>query len=299
VVVQASPLILCPILVLAVYFFMRETDSSGWTALFAMFLTVSSFQVTVGMFAFYLANWMALIELFLFMGLYLGSLRKKSWPRIGAMVLLSILMLFTHSWTWGMAMGAIILYLILMVAFKRKRLMKENRVEVQILILLIVTNGLVGIARNYALGLSAGSFETVRAAQSTVSVGALGSFWDSLVFTFMQGMDGFFVNSIALFLAVVGGFIIALGDRPVNRFLTSWLIVSSIAFVLSSGWTMKSRILFDTPFQVFEALGLIGVSRAVGRVSEPTVNPSLKLMIILFVMLATLNYAFRCAFVVS
>jgi hypothetical protein len=276
---------------------MAETGGSACTALFAMFLSVASFHISVGMFGFFLSNWMALIELYLFMGLYFSSLRKKSWLRTAAALLLSVSMLFTHSWTWGMAIGALIVYLLFMVVSKRKRI-GENRLEVQTLIILILINVFVGIARNYTLGLSAGDFETVKAAQSTVSIGALATFWDSLVYTFMQTMEGFFVNPTALFLAVLGGFIMASDDRPASRYLTSWLIVSSIFFVLSSGYTMKSRILFDIPFPVFESLGLLGISRLT-RAVEPSTAQSMKLAMILFVLLGALNYAFRCAFVIS
>jgi hypothetical protein len=296
--VQFSPIIICPLLVLAVYFFMLEADGSGCTPLLAAFLSVSSFYISVGMFAFFLSNWMALIELYLFMGFYFSSLRKKSPARMAAALLLSISLLFTHSWTWAMAITVLVVYLLLLAISKRKKI-RESRFEVQILIILILINVLVGIARNYALGLSAGNFETLELAQSTVSTGALASFWDTLLHTFMQTMDGFFVNPTALLLAALGGIIVALDDKPVNRYLTSWLIVSSIFFLLTSGWTIKGRILFNIPMPVFETLGLVGISSIAGKVSEPSIRRSIKLSIILLVLLATLNYAFRSAFVLS
>jgi hypothetical protein len=61
---------------------------------------------------------------------------------------------------------------------------------------------------------------------------------------------------------------------------------------------MKSRILFDIPFPVFESLGLFGISR-LAKAAEPSIAQSMKLTIILFVLLGALNYAFRCAFVLS
>jgi hypothetical protein len=277
---------------------MLEADGSGCTPLLAAFLSVSSFYISVGMFAFFLSNWMALIELYLFMGFYFSSLRKKSPARMAAALLLSISLLFTHSWTWAMAITVLVVYLLLLAISKRKKI-RESRFEVQILIILILINVLVGIARNYALGLSAGNFETLELAQSTVSTGALASFWDTLLHTFMQTMDGFFVNPTALLLAALGGIIVALDDKPVNRYLTSWLIVSSIFFLLTSGWTIKGRILFNIPMPVFETLGLVGISSIAGKVSEPSIRRSIKLSIILLVLLATLNYAFRSAFVLS
>jgi hypothetical protein len=65
---------------------------------------------------------------------------------------------------------------------------------------------------------------------------------------------------MALLLAVLGSFIIVSDDTPVNRYLTAWLLGSCIFFVLGSGWGMKSRILFNIPLPVLEALGLVGMT---------------------------------------
>jgi hypothetical protein len=294
-VIQFSPLILAPVLVSAVYFFMRETKTLSHASLFAAFLAVFSFQVTVVMYGFLLSNWMALIELYLFMGFYFSSRKKKSYCRMVVTFLLSITLLFTHSSTWGMSTGVLAAYLLLTIIHHRKNL-TATRFETRFLIILILVNVLVCIARNYVLGLSAGHFETVRLAQNTVSLGALESFGHDLLYTLFHTMYGLFVNPVALLLAVVGSFIIVSDDTPVNRYLTAWLLGSCIFFVLCSGWVIKSRILINLPLPVLEAVGLIGITHMVRKVFDPNKTSLLNLFTILFILLGGLNYAFRFAF---
>jgi hypothetical protein len=295
-IAQFFPLILGPVLVLSVYSFMREVNNPWYVPSLTAFLSVASFHISVGIYGFFLSNWMALIELYLFMGFYFSSLRKKSCSRMATALLLSICLLFTHSWTWGMAIGILFVYLLFILVFKRK---SQSKFEIRILIILILVNVLVCIIRNYTLGWAAGDFETLKTAEKTVSTSALGFFWDDLLYTFLHTMYGFFVNPMALLLAVLGGLIIAFDDKPVNRYLTSWLVASSLFFVLGSGSMIKSRILLNIPLPVFESLGLIGITRVIQRVFEPSKASLIKILMMLLVLLVSLNYVFRCAFVMS
>jgi hypothetical protein len=294
-VIQFSPLILAPALVSAVYFFVHETRTLSHAALLAAFLAVFSFHVTVVMYGFLLSNWMALIELYLFMGFYFSSMNKKSYARMAIALLLSISLLFTHSWTWGMSIGVLAAYLLLTIIHHRKNL-TAARFETRFLIILILINVSACIARNYVLGLSVGNFETAQLAQNTVSVGALESFGHDLLYTLFHTMYGLFVNPMALSLAVLGSFIIVSDDTQVNRYLTAWLLGSCIFFVLGSGWVIKSRILINLPLPVLEAVGLVGITNMVKRFFEPDKTSLINLLTISFILLVGLNYAFRCAF---
>jgi len=294
-VIQFSPLILAPVLVSAVYFFMHETKTLSNASLLAAFLAVSSFHITVVMYGFLLSNWMALIELYLFMGFYFSSLKKKSYTRMAIALLLSISLLFTHSWTWGMSIGVLLAYLLLTIIHHRKNL-TATRFEIRFLIILILVNVSVCIARNYVLGVPAGNFETAQLAQNTVSIGALESFGYDLLYTLFHTMYGLFVNPMALLLAVLGSFIIVSDDTPVNRYLTAWLLGSCIFFVLGFGWVIKSRILVNIPLPVLEAIGLVGLTNMVKKIFEPDKTSLINLLTISFILLAGLNYAFRCAF---
>jgi hypothetical protein len=294
-VVQFSPLILAPALVAAVYFFMHETKTLNHASLFAAFLAVFSFHITVVIYGFLLSNWMALIELYLFMGFYFSSVNKKSYVRMAIALLLSVSLLFTHSWTWGMSIGVLAAYLLLTMIHHRKDL-TVIRFESRFLIILILINVSLCVTRNYILGISIENFETLRLAQNTVSVGALESFGHDLLYTLFHTMYGLFVNPMALSLAALGSFIIVSDDTQVNRYLTAWLLGSCIFFVLGSGWLIKSRILVNLPLPVLEAVGLIGITHMVKKFFEPDKTSLINLLTISVILLAGLNYAFRCAF---
>lgn len=295
-VAQFCPLILAPAVVLAVYFFMREANHSGWVPSLAAFLSLSSFHITVGMYAGFLSNWMAIIESYLFMGFFFGSLRKRSRLRLVVALLTSISLLFTHAGTWGMTMGILLVYLFLTLLMRKTG---NYSLEIRLLVLILLVNVLVGGLRNYALGWPVGEIETLKVAQNTVSVNSSGSFWNDALYTFFHTMYGFFVNPLALLLAFLGGCIIVLDDKPVNRYLTSWLIASSIFFVLTLGWGIKSRILFNVPLPIFETFGLIYVNNTIQKFFGARRGSIVKVLATLFILLVSLNYAFRCAFAMS
>ena len=104
-----------------------------------------------------------------------------------------------------------------------------------------------------------------------------------------------FCESKALLLAVLGGFIVS-DDTPINRYLTAWLLGSCIFFVLGSGWVIKSRVLINLPLPVLEALGLVGITHMVKKFFEPDKTSLINRLAISFILLAGLNYAFKCAF---
>lgn len=297
-IVQFSSIVLGVILVLATYFSMNAISGRRFMPLLAAFFSVSSFQIAVGLYGFFISNWMALIELYLLIGFYFGAVSRKSHLRMIIALLLSVSILFTHSWTWGMAIGVIFTYLVLMMLFSKEKT-GDFRFEIKYLLVIILVNVLAGVARNYVLGRPAGYFETANLARETVSADALGAFWSDLLYVFLHTMYGFFVNPLALFLAFLGGFMVVLTDKPVNRYLTSWLLASCVFFVLGSGWVVKSRILFNLPLPIFEAIGLAGISNIIQKLFGPSRASKINILVILLVLLVNLNYAFRCLFTLS
>jgi len=289
-------LFLAPALVLAIYFFARETTSSTNIRHFSVFLTISSFHIAVGMYGGFLSNWMAIIQSYLFMGLYFSSLRSKSRLKAILTFPLSLSMLFTHGGAWGMTIGILAVYLLLTIL---KRQTRTNSFEIKLLIAIISINIVAGILRNYALGWSAGGFETLRQAQVALKPTSLASFWDDTLLTFLHTMYGFFINPLTILLAFIGALIIVHDDSPLNRYLTSWLISSSIFFVLTPSWEIKSRILFNIPLPIFEAIGLIGLTSLIQKHLKSDKTPLINRLTASLILLITLNYAFRCAFAMS
>jgi hypothetical protein len=153
---------------------------------------------------------------------FLDAQRSKSRLKAILTFPLSLSMLFIHGGAWGMTIGILVVYLLLTIL---KRQTRTNSFEIRLLIAIISINIVAGILRNYALGWSAGGFETLRQAQVALKPTSLASFWDDTLFTFLHTMYGFFINPLAILLAFIGALIIVHDDSPLNRYLTSWLII--------------------------------------------------------------------------
>jgi len=300
-VAQFFPLILAPALVLAVFFFAREAYGKNHLPALTAFLAFTSFHATVGLYGALLSNWMAIVESYFFMGFFFSFLKNKARWKVLVMLSLSVVMLFTHAAAWGMVMGILLVYLCFTVLKQVRAGFKTGQYifEIRLLLIIISVNVAAVLLRNYALGWPFWQLETLTTAGGAVSAGAPIAFWDDTYYTFFHTMYSFFVNSPALLLAAFGGCLIVLDDKPVNRYLLSWLVASSIVFVLTSGWEVKSRILFNIPLPIFEAVGLIGVCRVIQKFFTPERSQIAKTLITLLVMLVGLNYVFRCVFVMS
>ena len=227
---------------------------------------------------------------------FLDTQRSKSRLKAILTFPLSLSMLFTHGGAWGITIGILVVYLLLTIL---KRQARTNSFEIRLLIAIISINIVAGILRNYALGWSAGGFETLRQAQVALKPTSLASFRDDTLFTFLHTMYGFFINPLAILLVFIGALIIVHDDSPLNRYLTSWLISSSIFFVLTPSWEIKSRILFNIPLPIFEAIGLIGLTSLIQKHLKSDKTPLINRLTASLVLLITLNYAFRCAFAMS
>src|SRR5207237_6123315 len=86
----------------------RNTRVAG----LARLLTAFSFQFTVGMWAGYYANWLALGESYLFLGLLLRFSNSKSTTSLVGLVVASVALLFTHPWTWDLMIVITAIFLV-------------------------------------------------------------------------------------------------------------------------------------------------------------------------------------------
>lgn len=291
-VARFMPLLLCPLLILAAYYFMREATGISVTSSFAAFFTAFSYPVTVGIFAAVLSNWMGLIEVYLFSGLLLRSVREGSW-RLGFLAVLTMVsLLFTHAYTWGMLMGVLGVYaLLLMVKGLRG---KSSWLEFKIVVAIMAVNIVVDAARNYILGSVGAATEVMSVATTRLALEFLGRFWSISTFTIQRSMVGLYMNPPILSLALIGALSVLLRSRPFHRYLAFWLVASSVPFVLGE-YVVQQRILYNLPVHIFAVLGLDYVLRLFQRWLEPREAKILQSLFILLMVLMNANYGFRSA----
>ena len=132
------PIILGPALVLVVYFLTRELTSNETTSLFAAFLTgIGNFQVSIGIFAGFYANWIALIVGYSSLVFFFRFLKTSSKISLFIFFVLLLTTLFSHAYTWSVltiVMGIFLGVSFIFKSYPRKRI---------ILLLLVVLSSVV------------------------------------------------------------------------------------------------------------------------------------------------------------
>jgi len=294
-VAQFWPLVLGPLLVLAACFFGGEMKKGRFVYLVAFF-AVFTFPVTVGMYAGFLSNWLGLVWLCLFSGLFLKSVREKSWRFWLFALATMLLLLFTHEYTWASLMGVLLVYAFLL--FVKMLRVSALFLEFRMVAVMIMINAALNVGKNLALGSVGFAPEAVNVAVGGLSLTNLFHFWEISFETFNYGLGGFFMNPVVLLLAFVGAFSIFWKCSPSNRYLLSWLVASSIPFVFGNA-TMQKRILYNFPFLIFAPLGLDFVVRLFERFLSGRYVRVLSFLFVAVVVLINLNYAFRCVFELS
>ena len=110
-VIEYSPTLLAPLLILVTFFLTRELTANDKIAIVASVLSAISFQTLIGIYSGFYANWLALIFGYAGFGLLVRCLKRPS--KIG-LVVLGLLMtglLFAHTYTWTIMISVAFVFL--------------------------------------------------------------------------------------------------------------------------------------------------------------------------------------------
>ena len=117
--IEYLPVILGPALVLVVYFLTRELTSNDTASLFAAFLTgLGYFQVSMGIYAGFYANWIALLLGYSSLIFFFRFLRTSSKASPLIFFVLLVATLFSHALTWSVL--SLVMCIFLVVSFLLK-----------------------------------------------------------------------------------------------------------------------------------------------------------------------------------
>jgi hypothetical protein len=257
-VVEHVPLILGPLLVLVVFFLTRELTSNDKQALLASFLTSVSFQVTVGIYAGFYANWFALIIGYLSFVFLLRSLRYSSNKLNLAMFsLLLIALLFTHVHTWSVIVVVMTVFLIKMI--KAKHYYKKRIV---LLFIILSSSVVLDIVKTSITGSMTGIEKDIEFAKATGT--GLEQFtirWSNLTRSVYSFLGGQFSNFIIFSLGLY--WLFQSNTRDISSvFLMIFLSTGLIAFLIGD-YRVQARIFYDIPFQIPAAIALSSLRKSV------------------------------------
>ena len=250
-IIEHVPLILGPLLVLAVFFLTRELTSNEKQALLASFLTSISFQVTVGIYAGFYANWFALIIGYLSFVFLLRSLRYSSNKlNLAIFSLLLIALLFTHVHTWSVIVVVMSVFLIIMI--KAKHYYKKRIV---LLFIILSSSVVLDIVKTSITGSMTGIEKDMEFAKATGT--GLEQFiirWSNLTRSVYSFLGGQFSNFIIFSLGLY--WLFQSNTRDISTvFLMIFLSIGLIAFLIGD-YRVQARIFYDIPFQIPAAIAL-------------------------------------------
>ena len=271
--VAVGPAILMLLLAIASYLFVAIAAENEYLALGASTLSILSVQTTVGLWAGVYSNWLALVGVAFFYYFMMRWIRRGS--RVGFIIaiFMSLLVLVTHAWTWGLLIAFLACQAFL--ASDRRILLKGSSARRELALTLAIPA--ISAALVAALLLGASSFPSLSGVRSTILTAPmyLGSLQFSnitelrysLYETLTTYSPSFLANSWLYALAILGAWEARKYGGTFQRIIFSWLVVSSILIMLLDA-TYQWRILFTVPYYVAASLGIGSIIGALLRMRK-------------------------------
>lgn len=223
----------------------ESTDAAVFSALFSLF----SIRTTVGYFAGLLANWLGLAVVLVALGLLHRFLQGGKRRYIVFVLALNVLAFATHLQTWIM-----LSMLILLLGLRRRELLIGAG---------LVLLGLAFVATENASLLSFGLSCIPQEVLDSFSLHNPVAFFSNLTILSQSFAVGLFRDPILLILSILG--LLSTGLAPEKRALRisilAWTAFAGF-FVLFFDPTWAWRALYQIPYEILAALGVLVILRA-------------------------------------
>jgi len=278
-VVKLIPLFLGPLLVLSSYIFVSWGRGDKKLAGVAAILTAFSPAITVGVWASYYANWLALCETLLYFGVLLRFLRSPSPNLTVSLVGLSLSLLLTHPWTWILAATVSAAFVVTM-----KKDPHFNPLLKSFIIILSASIVVELMKTAYFQSFGVASSTELVAFQTQPLSGVL-AFWPNLIRGVVLTYNGLLAFSLLLALSAMSLLRLRIREQ-FDRLLIIWLVLSALPLVFLDSY-LQTRIIYDLPLPILAAQGLIVLSKPTGD------NKMVSTLLLLAVVLDSANYAVR------
>jgi len=287
--VESLPIVLGPLLVIVVFFLTRELNakgSDGRLPLYSAFMTAVSFQVTIGIYGGFYANWIALIFGFLTLTLLLRYLKANKKRDLVFFTISSFMILLSHVYTWTVFSMVIVIFLIVLFLLRRKRKnevhfdmpLRYSSLSILILILIISMPIFVQVYRTIEIGSSTGVLQDFAKAESGLNSENFGNRWPTLNWVSNVHLAGLYGNIIILGLGLI--WLYYLKFNRVSSLLMVVFLSIGIVPIYFGDIITQARILYDIPFQLPAALGLLYLSNKHGKNGTSLVVPAICIWLI-------------------
>lgn len=243
------------LLVLVTYFLCKEIFGDDLIAIFGSFLSSVGYQMLVGLYAGFYANWLSLIPSYLALIFLLKYLKTSINLYLVVFGITLVSLLFVHVYTWTLITLFVAIFLLYSLV---KRYYKRRAI---ILALIIVASCIaLDIVRSEAVGTGAGiekDFEV--AGYGEAGLPQFNVRWDNLVRTVQVHVGGFYSNFVVLALILLGVMTLKIGI-PTTAFVVIFVSLLIIP-VFFGDVIIISRVLYEIPFQIPAAIGLTIIFR--------------------------------------
>jgi len=273
-VVRLAPVILAPLLAGASFLFVWYGTGDTRAACLTAILSACSYQLTVGVWAGYYANWLALAESYTLLTGFLLFSKNRSRKAYLLIFSASLILLFTHPWTW-----TIVLVLVTLVAAENY-LNNRNISLLKPILLLAAFDASVDLARILIIG-SYGGEKAAYDIATRASPFEIANAWPNSVSTF-QHYDGYLANAVYLVLALVAMISLYRTRNEFSRVLVLWTTLSALPFVLFDS-IVQSRVIYVTPVPILAVIGLLRITQ--------NLQEKMQVLLILTIVLLEANVA--------
>ncbi len=295
-VMQFIPALLVPLFCVASLYVVKLVCGFREAWVYTVLIAPLSITALGLIYSGYFANMLAVIFVYIYFILLLKVFHSGSIGGMLALLGVSLLVLFSHSWTWYifvLSLGAF-LFLEWRMAAKEPNLRQGLKWKVLVVGVTVIVGLICDLARNLLTSTSASTsvFET---AQSSLGLPNSSFILSGLKLTTNFYLGGVFSNGVIPVLCIVGFLFMLTFKSEMSRLLVSWFLVGCVAVLFASGEFVFNRFLFLMPSLVFSSLGLSFLVRVgvYGSKGTRTKKIGFELLIVALVFLLLLNFGLR------
>jgi len=277
--VRFLPILLNPLMALSAFFLAWEVLGDSWAGAWTAFFTICGFQITVGMYSYFLTNMLGLCLVYSSLGFLFRSIRQDSRMCLVIASLLGGLLAFTHPWTFVQFFVAAVLTAIF-IGYNIRSKGGDTRSFIAMSVYVVS----IGLADLFKVLFIHGVGVVSASSMAISGVSGLLGFWDSSIYLFRHLYGGLMSSPVPIGLAIVGVLLLRLKNIS-DLYLWIHMAISCLVFIFSDG-IIKSRLLYNIPIGLFAALGFTELLK------KKFMN-NFKRTFVAFVMLEFIVYLFR------
>lgn len=274
--VSLFPLLIIPLLALSIFYLVRELTRDCECALWASFFTVAGFHTVVGLYGFLLADMLGLVFAFMMLTMFFKWTDSSDWRFLAGTIFFGATLLYIHPWTFDEYVPFIALAIIPFIIQR-----KDKKIVVLVVALIILSAIGFGVVE----ALKSNLFGGVGGLTALEFLGMLINFDISLnsIFSSIFFYSGTLANVALLCIFLVG--LLKQNLRGTARLYFTLFPVGTIFAFLIFNIDIKARILFNIPFGVYAAIGMIEYRKIK--------DVKLKTILVIFVVLMLTSYQLR------